>query len=93
MLKDKEISDSLSKIAPEVSAWHLASIDGERGSSSNQLSLTLIGELGVNESNVVCYDRVEDAYADALKTLTADDCLLVFGSFYIVGDILRMLDQ
>jgi len=93
MLKDKEISDSLSKIAPEVSAWHLASIDGERGSSSNQLSLTLIGELGINESNVVCYDRVEDAYADALKTLTADDCLLVFGSFYIVGDILRMLDQ
>jgi len=93
MLKDKEIADSLKKIVSLVDTWQLATIAGERGSDSQDLFDILTHELNVSQSKVICYEQVERAYDDAFRSLSANDCLLVFGSFYIVGDILRLLDM
>ncbi len=85
MLKDKQIKASLQQINPSIDQWYVASIHNERGASSSDMAES-VSELGAR--NVEQYDHVENAYDAALATLTTDDCLVVFGSFHIVGDIL-----
>jgi len=88
MLKDKEIAVSLGQIASHVDTWHLATINNERGALSHEVADHV---RSVSNQALVNYDTVELAYEAAKKTLTADDCLVVFGSFHIVGDILAHL--
>jgi dihydrofolate synthase/folylpolyglutamate synthase len=86
MLRDKEIEVSLEQIVAQIDDWHVATIHNDRGSRASEMSSVISSLCG---STVVEYDRVQDAYDAALSTLTADDCLVVFGSFHIVGDILE----
>ncbi len=85
MLKDKEISVSLGQIADQVDTWHLAGIANDRGANSDEIAEHV---RAVSIKPQFNYQKVELAYDAAVKTLTADDCLVVFGSFHIVGDIL-----
>ncbi len=85
MLSDKEIRVSLGQIADQVDAWHLASIENDRGATSDEIAEHVRFVSNKQKNN---YSRVELAYDAAISTLTADDCLVVFGSFHIVGDIL-----
>lgn len=90
MLKDKEIAVSLAQLAPMIDQWHTATIHNERGANSLEVAQK-INEVEVSDllkHDVICHDSVELAYDQALSTLTEGDCLVVFGSFHIVGDIL-----
>lgn len=89
MLRDKEIDVSLEQIVAHIDDWHVATIHNDRGSRASEMSSVISSLCG---STVVEYDRVQDAYDAALSTLTADDCLVVFGSFHIVGDILEHIN-
>ncbi len=97
MLQDKQIVASLSRILSSVSQWHLATISGERGSSAAQINACL--EQACNASGagkpdlIALHDNAVKAYNKANETLTSDDCLLVFGSFYVVGDIISLLES
>lgn len=94
MLKDKEISASLARIAPEVCNWHLATIQVERGASAGHMRECLHSVAPtLSSDSVTMYDSVEMAFRVAQQMLTDDDCLVVFGSFYVVGDIIRLLDE
>ncbi|MFT6032086.1 MAG: dihydrofolate synthase/folylpolyglutamate synthase [Arenicella sp.] len=86
MLRDKEIRVSLEQIAHQVDEWHVATIHNERGASASEIGAVV---RSISTAKVADYDRVEDAYDAAVATLNADDRLVVFGSFHIVGDILR----
>lgn len=90
MLRDKEIVDSLKQIIGQIDNWHVATIHNDRGSQASEIS-SVIGS--ICGSTVIEYDRVQDAYDAALGTLTADDRLVVFGSFHIVGDILEHINS
>jgi dihydrofolate synthase/folylpolyglutamate synthase len=89
MLQDKEIGVSLSHLADTVNEWHFASINSERGASASfvasQLSVQL-PDADLKVSNT--YNHVESAFDAVYQVLKSDDLLLVFGSFYIAGDIL-----
>ena len=89
MLRDKEVEASLAQISPIVSAWYLANIDNERGASAVEIENKVTQ---FSETPIRCFDFVEQAYENALTSLTERDCLLVFGSFHIVGDILSHLN-
>jgi len=84
MLKDKEIAKSLLPMQGVADAWFLSSINNERGASASELEAHL-----TNRQAVRCFDNVVDAYSSALSAVKKCDCLVVFGSFYIVGDIIR----
>jgi dihydrofolate synthase/folylpolyglutamate synthase len=86
MLRDKEIAISLKQIADQIDDWHVATINNDRGSLASEIGAVLSS---ISASRVSQYDCVRDAYDAALNTLTADDRLVVFGSFHIVGDILE----
>jgi dihydrofolate synthase/folylpolyglutamate synthase len=89
MLQDKEIDVSLAQIAGQIDGWYVATIHNDRGASASQISSVV---RSICNTTVVEYDRVQDAYDAALGTLTADDRLVVFGSFHIVGDILAYIN-
>ena len=91
-LKDKEIAASLDCLAEVADEWHLASINAERGAQAEYLKACLGNVSSELRSDVVnLYEDIETAYNSAFDTLTVDDCLVVFGSFYVAGDIICAL--
>jgi len=95
MLKDKEIASSLAILAPIVDQWHFAGIDNERGASAaylkQELALSAEMPVGVPSEGITCHDKIITAYNHALKTIKPNDVIIVFGSFFVAGDILRSL--
>jgi len=91
MLKDKEIDKSMRHLYSLVDEWHLATIDSERGASAQELQNILQNEVFLEPRNTYCYKTVVDAFTRAKNTLSEHDVLVVFGSFFIAGDILKIL--
>jgi len=92
MLQDKEIVASLAQLAALVQEWHLASINIERGASADYLNQCLHeAAAAVNPDSVYLHNDAQAAFEFARQTLTANDCLVVFGSFYVAGDIISTL--
>ena len=95
MLQDKEIAKSLEVLSPLIDHWHFATIDNERGASADYLKKQLESVAGdfsnINHKTINCYPRIQDAYEVAIDELSAGDRLIVFGSFFVAGDILKIL--
>lgn len=99
MLKDKEVAKSLAQLSPLIDEWYFANINNPRGADATYLQ----HQLNVDEASqaidseeltkVHCFDQVEHAYDAARAKLSENDCLVVFGSFYIAGDILLHLSD
>lgn len=90
MLRDKDIAQSLQHMLGVVDSWNFVGITGERGASAEYVQGQLAESRSAAEINRdTCYECVEAAYDEVVPTLKSDDLLLVFGSFYIAGDILR----
>lgn len=89
MLADKEIERALAELAPIVDVWHVASIRTERGASSAEVRSAL-EQILKPSIPITEHDCAQTAYQHAMNNLNNDDCLLVFGSFMVTGDILAM---
>lgn len=95
MLADKEVVKSLACMVSLVDQWNIASIHHERGSSASELQVDLqqaavLGDSLLNTEEVTLFEHVTDAYDDIAAQLNDEDCLVVFGSFHIVGDIIPL---
>ncbi|MCE9686846.1 bifunctional tetrahydrofolate synthase/dihydrofolate synthase [Shewanella sp. AS16] len=87
MLKDKDIAGVLPELLELVDAWYLVSLSGERGASAQQLHSALPAACEAHE-----FDDLAAAW-EALNTqITADDVVIVFGSFYTVAGFKSLLD-
>lgn len=108
MLVDKQITESLSQLLPLVDFWHLATIDNVRSAPAQDIQRLLQKarleniqkpkELGGHDEIVTdfqseIYGSVVAAYHAAKDKLQNDDCLIVFGSFFVVGDIINLLND
>ena len=91
MLKDKPLLEVMQAMLPVVHAWHLASLGTRRGASAQDLQVAL-NSAGVS-APVTQHAEVTLAYAAALADAGPGDRVVVFGSFYTVGAILRQLQQ
>jgi dihydrofolate synthase/folylpolyglutamate synthase len=90
MLVDKPIAEVARAVAGQVDAWYAITLGSARGARADQLALALAqarvrGSVAQFASAAAGYDAARVAAAPA-------DRLLVFGSFYTVGDILAHLD-
>jgi dihydrofolate synthase/folylpolyglutamate synthase len=90
MLIDKAITDVARAVADQIDCWYAASLTGTRGATAAQVADAL-SQAGVR-APVGQYARVVDAYEAARAQARPADRLVVFGSFYTVGDILAHLD-
>ncbi|MBV7260619.1 bifunctional tetrahydrofolate synthase/dihydrofolate synthase [Photobacterium sp. 2_MG-2023] len=80
MLRDKDIPSTLIEMKAVVDAWYPASLKGPRAASAQEIAehLTFQGDL---------YTAPELAYQAALMLAQPEDVVIVFGSFYTVGEV------
>jgi len=84
MLKDKDIQQTLLPLTLLFDQWHLVTLGGVRGASSQQLADKLSGAAGA----VQLHEDVQIAYRDISNRLQPDELLVVFGSFFTVSAVL-----
>lgn len=87
MLKDKDITGTLQALAPVVSQWFLADLQGHRAASAAELAEALASAVDVTPQ---CFASVADAFVAAKAQATDDSqqpLVLVCGSFYTVGKL------
>ena len=87
MLDDKDINSSLNEISGEIDEWHVAELNIVRAASKEKI----VNAIQTNQKNAKIYQhaKLTIAFDVAKKSLKSKDCLLVFGSFFAVSDILR----
>jgi dihydrofolate synthase/folylpolyglutamate synthase len=90
MLKDKDIVSVVQAMAASVDGWYLATLGGERGATAADLAEAL-RTAGVT-APVAQFDSVSSAYNAARMKAAPADRIIVFGSFYMVGDIIARAD-
>lgn len=91
MLNDKDISGALSPLKGRVDYWHLATLDGVRGSTAEALAdVVMQAELG---GEIVCHTSPLEAMRAAKGLAAESDRILAFGSFYTVAGALEVLGK
>lgn len=92
MLADKESETVIRLVQNEVQAWHVATLEGERG----QNAVVLAGQLqqaGVAASSICTFDSVEAAFLQAYQQAKEGDRIVVFGSFFTVSAVLEVIER
>lgn len=84
MLHDKDIAGTLACLAPVVDSWYCAPLAGPRGATAEQL----LAHLGAGEG----FANVAQAWRTAMAQVTAQDTVLVCGSFHTVADVMTEID-
>ncbi len=88
ILNDKDHLGTIKPLIPLIHDWYIASLDIPRGSHANQLAEIVIN---AGARSVYTYDKVLSAYQAAMHVADPGDYVLIFGSFYIVAEVLRQL--
>ncbi|MDA5611284.1 bifunctional tetrahydrofolate synthase/dihydrofolate synthase [Pasteurella multocida] len=93
ILKDKDAQGVLSPLLPVIDEWHCVTLEGYRGQSGQALFVTLqqIAQGQSHQLHANTESSVALGVKQALATTTAHDVILVFGSFYTVGEFLQLL--
>jgi dihydrofolate synthase/folylpolyglutamate synthase len=91
MLADKDIAGVVAAVGMEVDSWYAAGIDNARGASALQL-VNLI-YLQVPDDVIQSFPDVTSAYLQACMDASENDRIVVFGSFFTVADVMRVLPQ
>ena len=88
MLDDKDVEGVVSPLASEVDHWIAVTADSPRGIEAEELARRV-----ANSTNAPCIvaDSIDIAMNRARAIATADDQILVTGSFYLVGPVLNQL--
>jgi len=91
MLKDKPLVDVMRVMSSVVDEWYVAGLPTPRTASSEQL-LAALAAAG-NQAPATAHTDIATAYAAACGRAEDTDRIIVFGSFYTVGAILRLLND
>ena len=91
ILGDKDLGSIIQIISPAIASWHLVDTSGPRGQSAEQL-LERIKALGI-EQNLISCGSLSQALHSARRMARAEDTILVFGSFLVVGEFLETLNK
>lgn len=90
MLKDKDIMGTFNALKEEIEEWYVAGLNGSRGANSHFLMQSL-QQIGIKK----CYNYalLKEAFIAAQVACEQEDRVVVFGSFYTVGECLLLLSQ
>ncbi|GAB3520211.1 bifunctional tetrahydrofolate synthase/dihydrofolate synthase [Photobacterium alginatilyticum] len=80
MLHDKDIAATVAEMHDVVDVWYPASLEGPRAATADEIIAHLPGDCQP-------YPTPEQAYDTALTEAGDEDMVIVFGSFYTVGQI------
>ena len=88
-LRDKDIAGVMRAVAPRITRWHLAGLEGPRGSTAGELARSLEAA-GVATPRAE-FTGVRQAFTAAREWAGENDKIVVFGSFLTVADAMRAL--
>lgn len=83
MLGDKDLETSLAPFKSLDAFWYLSELPTPRSAKMDELSHAIEGE-----EKVKTFETIQAALEKAKQDAFEDDCILVFGSFYTVAEIL-----
>lgn len=87
MLADKDIKNTLQPFHEVIDDWYIAQLIAPRAASVDVMA----AELANFTKSVNCFDNITQAFKMANKKAQSTDLILVFGSFYTVAEIRRLL--
>lgn len=88
MLSDKDIKNTLGPLNVIVDHWYLATLSEPRGASSEHLA----SQLPEGQKNVLPFDNVSQGYRMAKQRANKNDLIIVFGSFYTVAHVKKLIN-
>lgn len=91
MLQDKDVHTCVDSMFDMVDEWNVASLNSPRSSSVDELESIIMAVSSLRKSKsslVVTHTSIHDAFERVKNAVNYDDCIIVFGSFHVVGDIL-----
>lgn len=91
-MQDKDIASLLARIAPLVDVWHCTDLPPERAAKASELA-ALVRTAAAGRIGGAPTIHTHGSPAEALRAAAADadpaDRIVVFGSFYAVGGVLK----
>ena len=88
MYRDKDCPEVLRLLSDVVDHWHFTDLQEERAASSGQLAEYLKSTEN-HRCQVVTYDKIQDAFNNAVRHCAIEDLIVVFGSFPVVAGVLQ----
>ena len=89
ILKDKDIFGVINELNLDIDDWFIAEIQNERAASIENISNTI---QKINPSaHIEAFKNIQEAYQFASKEVTRNDRIIVFGSFFTVADIMKII--
>lgn len=86
MLKDKDISGVMEALKDIITDWNMVTLHTERGASAESLKNCCQPMLSAEGlSRIHTYEEIDSAWHQVNNTITPDDVVIVFGSFYTVA--------
>ncbi|CAH0526569.1 bifunctional tetrahydrofolate synthase/dihydrofolate synthase [Vibrio hippocampi] len=83
MLHDKDIEQTINALQPIAKRWYLASLDGPRAATADELAQYLDDDMVAGQ-----YSSPKLAYQAAVQEVDPQQTILVVGSFHTVGEVL-----
>jgi len=89
MMADKDIASALRHLAPLVDAWYLTDLPLPRAASARALEARVREANAARDVTISLHDTPSAALRAALERADPADRIVVFGSFYTVGGVLK----
>ncbi|WP_157271562.1 bifunctional tetrahydrofolate synthase/dihydrofolate synthase [Azohydromonas aeria] len=89
-MQDKDLAGALAHVAPLVDSWHLTALPTPRAAAPEALAELVRAAAGAGRAvTVQAHADPAAALEAALKSADPADRIVVFGSFYTVGGVLK----
>jgi len=89
MLGDKDIGGVAAAMATAIDVWHVATVQAERAAPADRIASAVRSRVA---ADVFVHPDPRSAFDAARANAGVNDRIVVFGSFYMVGDILAALE-
>lgn len=89
ILKDKDIFGVINELNLDIDDWFIAEIKNERAASIETISNTI--QKTNPSAHIEAFVNIQEAYQFASKEVTRNDRIIVFGSFFTVADIMKII--
>jgi dihydrofolate synthase/folylpolyglutamate synthase len=88
-MQDKDLAGALAHVAPLVDSWHLTALPTPRAADTAALRALVLAAAGSRAVDVREHADPAAALAAVLEAADPADRIVVFGSFYTVGGVLK----
>ena len=90
VLADKDWAGMIEQVADRLDELLVAEISDNPRASTAQSMLDMVYTTGLEACRC---DSIEDAFLKAIKVASADDQIVVFGSFHTVSSVLKVISE